>query len=296
MMMLKKLLLFIFSVSVAYAQPESVNNYQVFYIESTDAVETSGLVIRDNVLYTVSDDHNDIYKISLQDETAVLSIEHNLDAMQLSVLNFDLEGITVVDGEFFVVSETHHKLIRLKGDKLEWVPDYGSVYPDAAKIGLFKTRGAGIEAVTYLGDHTFLMAVERQPRGLIEVTLDDEFKNIVHQSNQLFDPSEHLSEGSRAPDLTGLYHYDGKTYALHRNANVIIELIKNKSGQYVEGKSWSFANIIYNPEYAYEDNTYGFAEGLAVDDDYFYVVIDNNGISRANNVEDKHPLLIRIQR
>ena len=211
-------------------------------------------------------------------------------------MNLDLEGITVVDGAFFVVSEVHHKLISVEGEKLAWVPELGGVYADAYKAGLFQLYNAGMEAVTYLGNHTFLLSVERQPRGLIEVTFDAEFKSILKQTNQLFDDSIYPLHESRKPDLAGLYYHQGVVYALHRNAYIIHALIKDEQGLYREGQAWSYEHIVKDPQYAYQDMQFGHAEGLAVDDNYFYLVLDNNNNSRLKNPNDQRPLLIKAKR
>jgi hypothetical protein len=211
-------------------------------------------------------------------------------------MNLDLEGITVVDGQFFVVSEVHHKLVRLKENKLSWVPELGGVYAEAFKAGLFQIYNAGMEAVTYLGDHTFLMSVERQPRGLIEVVFDTEFKSILKQTNQVFNDSKFPLIESRQPDLAGLYYHDGKIFGLHRNAYLINELYKDQDGVYQEGQAWSYEHIVKDPRYAYQDMQFGHAEGLAVDDDYFYLILDNNNNPRLKNPNDKRPLLIKAKR
>ncbi len=275
----------------------SLDDFQVMNLNTPHPIEPSGLTLKDGQLYTVCDDANVIYKVNVLDlHNAEVVVDQRLDVTQLSALNLDLEGITVVDGEFFVVSEVHHKLISLKGDKVTWIPEIGGVYADAFKAGLFQLYNAGMEAVTYLGDQTFLMSVERQPRGLIEVTFDAEFKSIIKQSNQLFDDSKYPLVESRKPDLAGLYYHQGVVYALYRNAYIIHELIKDKQGIYQEGQAWSYEHIVKDPQYAYQDMQFGHAEGLAVDDEYFYLIVDNNNDSRLLNPNDKRPLLIKAKR
>lgn len=281
----------------ASAASIKLDDFQVLNLSSPQPIEPSGLTLKDGQLYTVCDDANIIFKIDvLDDQNAEAVIDQSLDVTQLSAMNLDLEGITVVDGEFFVVSEVHHKLIRIQGKQLAWVPELGGVYADAFKAGLFQLYNAGMEAVTYLGDQTFLMSVERQPRGLIEVTFDAEYKSIIKQSNQLFDDSKYPLLESRKPDLAGLYFHQDVVYALHRNAYVIHELVKDKQGIYQEGQSWSYEHIVKDPKYAYQDMQFGHAEGLAVDDEYFYLVLDNNKNPRLKSPNDNRPLLIKAKR
>lgn len=287
----------LFALSNAFAETQKLTEYEVFKLNYSNQFEPSGLTLKNGELFTVCDDLNGIYKLSLNDDqTASVILESKLPVEKLSALNLDQEGITSVDGEFFVVSEAHHKLVKVSGDQLKWVPEQGSVYKNAFEQGLFQVYNAGVEAVTYLGDRTFLLAVEREPRGLIEVTFNEDFSAIVKQTNQVSIASEHQLIGSGAADLTGLFTHNGVTYALFRNAYVVHELIKNEFGQYVEGKSWSFEHIARHPDYVYADMTFGQAEGLAVDDDYFYIVFDNNNIPNAKNPNDKRPILIRAER
>ena len=276
---------------------EKLNDFQVYKINSSQSLEPSGLTFKGKQLYMVSDNTSAIFKLSFTNQKHAIAEAHQqLDDSQLSTTNLDLEGITVVDEKFFVVSELHHKLIAVYAEKLAWVPEFGGVYAEAFEFGLFQLFNAGIEAVTYLGDHTFLLAIERQPRGLIEVTFDANFKNIVKQSNQFFDSSKYPPTEPRHPDLTGLYYHDEVIYALHRNAYLIHELIKDQQGVYQEGRAWSYEHIVRSPDYAYQDMQFGHAEGLAVDDDYFYIVIDNNHNPSLKNPNDKRPLLIRAKR
>jgi hypothetical protein len=45
-------------------------------------------------------------------------------------------------------------------------------------------------------------------------------------------------------------------------------------------KSWSFDDVVESENYRYKDMKYGLAEGLAVTDEFIYVVLDNNKDSR----------------
>ncbi len=274
-----------------------LEDFQVINVNADQPIEPSGLTFKEGQLYTVCDDTSAIFKVNMIDSlNAEVVIDQHLDASQLSALNLDLEGLTVVDNEFFIVSEVHHKLISVKNQQLAWVPEIGGVYADAFKAGLFQLYNAGMEAAIYLGGQTFLLSVERQPRGLVEVTFDQDFKTIIKQTNQVFDDSKYPLVETRKPDLAGLYYHNGIVYALHRNAYVIHELIKDEQGIYQEGQAWSYEHIVKDPAYAYQDMRFGHAEGLAVDDDYFYLILDNNNNPRLNNVNDKRPLLIKAKR
>ncbi len=278
-------------------QVSKLNDFEVFSIHINRPFEPSGLTFKGDQLLTVCDDSNQIYALQTNQSNVVSAHPvETIDRSQLSVAALDLEGITVVEDEVFVVSEVHHKAIRIQGDQSTWVPENGGVYDAAYAAGLFQIYNAGMEAIVYLGEQTFLMSVEREPRGLIEVTYDENYSQIISQTNQVFDDSKYPVESSRKPDLTGLYYFDGMLYALHRNAYIINELIKDEHGVYHEGRAWSYEHIVKDPEYAYQDMMFGHAEGLAVDQDYFYLVIDNNNDPKLKNPNDIRPLLIKAKR
>jgi hypothetical protein len=282
---------------VAVAQIRKLNDFQVYPINAPDLIEPSGLTLYNNELFTVCDDANNIYRLKLGEHEADAEVFKRVDVTDLSAMNVDMEGLTVVNDEFFIVSEVHHKLVRLTtNEQSYWVPDLGSVYGSAFKEGLFQLYNAGLEAAAYLGNNKFLLAVERQPRGLIEVQFNDDFTEIVSQTNQVLNDSEHPLQSDRKPDLTGLFLFEDKLFALHRNAYVINELIKDENGRYQEGQSWSYEHIVKHPDYAYQDMSFGHAEGLAVDAEYFYLVLDNNRVARLKDPNDKRALLIKAKR
>lgn len=269
----------------------------VYPIEPWGRVDPSGLTIKNGELYTVSDKNSTIYSLSIESDVAKMMPAIDFDAMSLGALNLDLEGITVVGDDFFLVSEAHHRMVRVQSSgEVTWVPDGPSFYPSAHQAGLFQIFNASLEAVIYLGEQRFLLAAERQPRGLIEVSISEDWSQISDQKNHVLNTTNHHLTKKRTADLTGLYYFKGDIFALHRNAELIHRWVKDKQGQYQEMGQWSFAHIVNAPEHQYQDMTYGHAEGLAVDDDHFYVVIDNNRMPKAKQGNDKRPLLMVLNR
>ncbi|WP_154224619.1 esterase-like activity of phytase family protein [Marinicella rhabdoformis] len=299
-----KLLFLLLSISASsfvlgadvLGMPE-IEDFKVYPIEPRSGFEPSGLTIKDGQLFTVSDKSNKIYRIEIKGDVAMMTPYLSFDAIKLGALVFDLEGLTVVDDDFFVVSEAHHRLVRVQPDgQISWVPDGPSFFPEAHKTGLFQVFNASLEAVTYMGAGRFLMAAERQPRGLIEVQLDQKLSQVVWQKNHVLNTTDHALSKDRIPDLTGLFHFKGEVYALHRNAELIHQWVKDESGNYTESKQWSYEHIVNAPDNQYQNTQFGHAEGLAVDDEYFYIVLDNNRGPKAKLKNDARPLLIVIKR
>lgn len=278
-------------------KPVVLSDYQVFPINGVNQIEPSGLTLKAGKLYAVGDKHRAIYRLDIKDDEAWLHKEMTLDSERdLGVSVLDLEGITTVNGDFVVVSEAHHRLILIQDGHLQWLPEHGNaLYQSAFDDGLLQLHNAGMEGVAYLGDQQFLVAAERQPRGVITVRFDQPLKKIKSQKNQLMNNSRQYLHG-RHPDLTGLFVYQDRIYGLQRNAYVVHELIKTRPGFYTEGQAWSYEHIVRDPKYAYSDMQFGHAEGLAVDSQHFYLVLDNNRTPNAKNPHDKRPLLIVAKR
>ena len=60
---------------------------------------------------------------------------------------------------------------------------------------------------------------------------------------------------------------------------------------------FSYFPIEMDPKYAYRHLLpYGFFEGLSVDADNIWLLVDNNGYPRKSNPQDARPLLLRCPR
>jgi hypothetical protein len=135
-----------------------------------------------------------------------------------------------------------------------------------------------------------VLAAEREPRGLLEA--DEKGGNVVAYR---MPASPCAARSKRSDDLSDLTVSDGELYALERNAHRVVRLAK-VDGRYREVGSWSYARTENDPAYRYEDRTFGLAEGLALDDQHVYVVLDNNEQAREAAGSDRRPLLFVFQR
>jgi hypothetical protein len=148
-----------------------------------------------------------------------------------------------------------------------------------------------LEGITALPDGRLLLAAEREPRGLIELPRGG--GNVDGLAWPMPDCAFGVPLG-RATDFADLTWYSGSAYALERNLNLIARLERNPSG-WEEREAWSYERTENDPRYVYEDRRYGMGEGLAIDDEHVYVVLDNNRRRRAA-VEDTRPLLFIFRR
>ena len=287
------LILFITGCS---SQPVVRNDisWRVLPVESEPGTHPSGLCLLDGQLYAVSDKHHWIYRIDIEADRAVMRRHIPVDAAALEVEWLDLEGITADGkGNFILVSETHSRLLRVNAKGTRWLPGNDLKLPAQAS-GLLRKKNAGIEGIGFTSPNRLLLAAEREPRGLIEVDLSPQY-NIKSATATLFEFSVFPFPEGRSTDFTGIDVHDGQVYILQRNANIVSTLDRRVDG-FREGQAWSFQDVVEDPQYRYEDMRYGHAEGLAVDDNNFYVILDNNSNGRTAQPDDKRSLLLIGQR
>lgn len=289
----------IFLLYFSFIQSEEENIiplkiYKILPIKSTKTrIEPSGLTFWKGKLVSIDDKTDDtIFQLIIKKDYVEMIPFISLDISEVKRFwKLDFEGITHFNNRLYLVSETYCKVIEVLQDgKARWIE------LDIRKYGkdrnIFTRRNAGIEGLTSLENGVFLLAVERQPRGLIHIKIDP----LSILNYQLLNTTNQKMANSVSPDFAGLYYYKKRIWALFRNKNQIVELA-GKPGQYRIIKRYSYAHILYDKKYIYDNMKYGMAEGLAVDDSYFYIVLDNNQIARKNsNGKDRRPLFLMLKR
>lgn len=253
--------------------------------------QPSGLAIWEDALLTVSDRHDHaIYRLDWNLEGAALSpyLEFEPPESDTGRQRMDFEGITVDgDGHFYLVSETLCRVMRVQANDgtAQWVsPDMTA---DGQAAGLFQIDNAYLEGIALVNKGRFLLCAERQPRGIIEADFNQSppFIRAVNCDESRFT----FPEGT-TPDFSDICFYQGTVYVLQRNAYLVASLRLGMEGCEEVG-AWSYAHIERDPRWEYVDMRYGHGEGLVMDDDYLYIVLDNNGDPRSTNPGDSRPLL-----
>ncbi len=272
----------------AQNEPIALEPISVLPVEGPEFNQPSGLFMHNDTLYTVSDKHDDtIFRIELRDDAAVFVPHVRFEPPRpFGVFRLDLEGITRgEDGSFYLASEGAFAILKVEasGNKASWVTT--SLRDVGASAGLFQTRGGYLEGITLMGRDRFLVTAERQPCGLIEVDMAPK-QRIVEIAN-------HGSTDS----YTGLHREEENVYILQRSTATIRRTIRYLN---IDAPStiWSFAHIVNDPEYLYQHEQFGAktAEGLAMDRDRVYVILDNNNDARRMYPEDVRPLLLVMKR
>jgi uncharacterized protein YjiK len=246
--------------------------------------QPSGLTVREGRLFTVSDKTSDaIFEIDLATGRAVRAIAIRFPGG--TPADLDLEGLALDrHGDFLVVSEAHSRVfsVRPSGEARWWPIDLLS---PARAAGLLATRGAGFEGVALLGDR-LVVAAEREPRGLVVVGPRGPRAWPMQASVVPLAPG-------RPPDFADLAVDGGHLLALVRNADALV-VLRPAGERFEEAGWWSFAAAV--AAYPYQDRRFGMAEGLALDADHVYVVLDNNAIARQGAPEDRRALLFVFAR
>jgi len=286
-------LILLIGVSVAEEVALPLKLIKALPVVYHERVDPSGLTIHDGTLFAVSDKHDDtIFRLQITDDEAIM-IPHLKFQFAEPVARLDLEGITCdSSGVFYLVSETLYRVFRVdpRRDYASWVTP--SVRPFGEEKGLFKARNAALEGVAVVGDDHFVVCVERQPRGIIEIDMS---KKPCEISAFAYDRTSLKLPENRRPDFTDLFFEDQELYALHRNPYAISKLIRNGE-TFEERNFWSYESIETSEELQYSNMIFGRAEGLCMDKERVFVILDNNGDHRLSDPEDRRPLLLIMQR
>jgi hypothetical protein len=265
-------------------------------VEGPGRFDSSGLTQRDGVLYVVSDRHEDtIFRLELDGDIARATPFVTFTPPQPlpEVGYLDNEALACADdGGFYVASEWGFAIYHVPpgGGAAEWVTP--NVRAAGATVGLFATKDAFVEGVAVLGDNWFLLAAERQPRGLVEVMGGNPPIRVCAQE---MDASNHPIAPGRSFDFADLFAWHERVFALARNQHLVVALRRDPDGAWAEGDAWSYAKTENAAPHRYVDMTYGQGEGLVIDDTLIYVLLDNNALAREGHPDDKRPWLFAFR-
>lgn len=249
--------------------------------------EPSGLAIRNGELYTVSDDHDRfIYRLNIEQDAALM--EAAIPVAMPEPGRGDFEGIVAGDtNDFYLISESKFRILHVSADGKDcaWItPNLRSAGEEA---GLFRFRGGYIEGLTRVDAKHFIVCAERQPRGLMYITVSGGPPGI--EGFVLNHPTIQ-PRGLRFPDFTDLFWFGGAAYVLERNAEIISTI--KREGREISVTAWrSFRETLERKDYRYADRRFGMAEGLAMDERRIYIIVDNNGNARESDPNDTRAML-----
>lgn len=263
--------------------------HKAFPVAGSDNIQPSGLTLWQGGLFTISDrDDSTIFRLQMGGDTARMIPYRRFRIPGRQTVRADFEGITSDNkGNFFLISETKIKILKVpaSGKPAEWITLPLRYHGEAE--GLFRVKNAYVEGILWRGENHFLICAEREPRGFLDVKL---LPHSIQVKASKTDRSRYLFRNKRSTDFTGLAAFENKIYVLERNAFVVSEIQETDSG-WVELGGWCYEHIETSAEYAYDDMRYGKAEGLAIDSNFVYIILDNNLDRRVKNLKDNRPLL-----
>lgn len=272
-----------------------------YAIDSATASGLSGLDWCEGMLLTIDDrDDSNIYQIELNADRARLveSIQiakpkrTNKPPYLRRLLSFvrgimgtgtyDWEGISCMNDEIFLLSEIDGAVMQLGSNGQPTWRISGQI-PKLQREGLYEDTFIGSEAITWVDEDTLLLGHERSPPAIIRVNTATDDIAVLGLNNERETNLPHLE----SPDITGMDIQNELLYTLHRNAMLVcIRTID----AYKVIDCRSYRNTEQSSEYKYPSMRYGRAEGIAVQNSYIYVVLDNNGDARVKNGSNR-PLL-----
>lgn len=258
-------------------------------------VQPSGLAWDGKRLLMVCAVHDDdIFVVEPQgDKAAFKEAIHIHRPKDAEGMKMAWRGIAVgPDGALYLASEQACRIMRVEKDgDAEWMGP--SLLEAGAEKGLFAGGNSGIEGIAPMGKKKFLVAASREPRGLLDVDLSGKASAVTAW---LLDKTRlPLGQGRRRPDFADLTEDQGKVWALCANSDAIAR-VKWSGSDYAEDEYWSYAQVIEDPKYKYAGLRMGLARGLALSGQSVFVALDNKGVGRQSDPNDKRPLLLVFRR
>lgn len=261
-------------------------------IDGPEGFEPSGLVQYDGRLLTISDrDDRTLYELDLGETSAVARPFRTLSFPEEETA-LDFEGLALGgDGDVLLVSESTFRVLSVRPDgTTRWITP--SLESAGQGAGLFQKDNADFEGLVRLPDGRLLLAAEREPRGLVELSFGG---GAAEARAWQLPASKHPAPKGRCDDFADLTLAGDQVFALYRNAH-LVQRLERGATDWQEREAWSYAATENDPRFAFDDATFGLAEGLVVDRFFVFVVLDANGTHRKSDAGDTRPLLFVFKR
>jgi hypothetical protein len=225
--------------------------------------------------YLLDDNRDGIYFFSgqIRDTVQVEEVADLSGLLGTEKGDLDLESIrSNGEGKFVLAHEKENRIILWDPAKKQ--ADFVAPRSVQTLFDLGFTPTHGLEAVCW-ADEDVLMIKETRPVLLVRVSLPD---GIVEEVTHIRAPEE-------IADVTDCLYIDPTLYLLYRSGWQIL-LAERDRDEYVVRSIWDFSRIKRDPRFDYfipdpvtrvHREDWGVAEALAMDDDYVYIGLDNNG-------------------
>jgi hypothetical protein len=254
--------------------------------------DASGLAFWKGKLLTVTDRDSELYEIVLgtngSAQLKMTGLFPHTAVARAAIKpepRYDCEGISVdPEGAVYISEESQRAIFKTSGEgqaverlRIDWTP-----------VTQFFGRdpNASFEGVA-IAPKKIYVANERDAARIIVVD-----RATLKVQDSFFVDSESFAFGG--PHYSDLCFFDGHLFVLDRNHRVILEVDPEAKRVLAEHE---FGQMELGEEVAYR-TVYptGTMEGVAVDDKYFWLVTDNNGLGRIKYPKDARPTLFRCLR
>ncbi|MBI2892607.1 MAG: hypothetical protein HYY06_03585 [Deltaproteobacteria bacterium] len=275
--------------TAARTERPAVEKTRVLPVEADGPVEPSGLALLDGELLSVSDEDEVIFRIVVGESSALMEPWLVIEVPDPRPPELDLEGIAVCEGRIFVLSEGANDVMEVDpSGRSRWIGE--GARSAAIARGLLGSPGAGLEGIACAERGGLVLASEREPRALLWLALEEPGR----VSSQILDLEDVVGR-SFSSDFSDLSSEAGRLWALYRYTYEILEVV-GEPGSVALIPVAELSSVALDPRHRYSSTRFGMAEGLALDDGYFYVIDDNNDLPRAEAPADSRPLLFVIPR
>tara|TARA_Y100000589_G_scaffold55947_3_gene46339 strand:- start:2203 stop:3171 length:969 start_codon:yes stop_codon:yes gene_type:complete len=278
------------------------------YILDTDPypqrMDLSGLTSDGKHLYTVSDlsDQNDIFRIELDPHPRLIKFM----ALDTEWLNewqmknrdhgrYDTEGIAYCDGKFYLAEESTRNVLEVniqnsvyKPMLIEpnWVRFHAQKHTMNPFSGL---KNAGLEAIACHQDKgSIFLFNERQFRMGYILTVENATLRAQFTIPSGFKYPRKESRSWIFPDFAGAHLHGGSLYTLVRNSQLIVKIDPTN---FRVLKRWTYGNTAR--KIFKQKDFFGLAEGLAIYEGHFFVILDHN-LWMHKNSEIRNPVLLKF--
>lgn len=258
---------------------------------STRRVDPSGLARVNGELMVVSDkeEYPDLYVLRPGDaQTVQMEVAR---AHPMGTAGHDTEGLAACGTTLWAVVEQTPELVRMEAEGPPTVKeiDFSAVGAELPHPALW--LNAGLEGVACAPDGRLWVAKEREPRAIFRV--DPLTATALEVWRDPADAERTVDGTAFWPSWSGLHFDRGSLYALHRDGHRIVRM--NADTGAVTGS----LPLDFDERVLYADAAaWGMAEGLWLDADTIWVVLDNNArLLRAGpRAGEPAPLLLRYDR
>nr|WP_010132916.1 hypothetical protein [Microbulbifer agarilyticus] len=277
-----------------------------WWIDGSEDLDISGLSFCDGELLAVADKSSEhIYHLPVREGAERVTLEPKArfarpdlpddQPVPLKVralhyastpLSMDFEGITCDASGVYLLSERHNRIARLDSaaKRAQWlVPRWSESARERGYLQVFNAESEGLVKA----EGVFWVALEREPRGLLRLERDE----VEGKDFRALPGVAGLDFRGRAEDVTALAYYDGGLFTLERNAFAVC---RREPASLLAEWCVHYRDIEHAPEFVYRDTRFGKGEGLAINPQGIFVVLDNNGVARAADAGDRRGLLLQL--